>query len=113
MFNPTLRIELWGKVGNDLYGQPAFAKRGEFKVAPVKLIFTNQHTTVRTDSAGSHGHAQETTADVVLLVPASNTVALDDMLVVLGHRLRVVRIHPRYRVSGQHDHDEVHCDAWV
>jgi hypothetical protein len=110
---PTLEVEVWKRTGSDVYGQPVQTKvRGE-KVAPVRLEFSNQHTTVRTDSAASHGHAQETVADVVLLAVAATQIALDDMLVVLGHKVRVVKVHPRFTVAGKLDHNQIHCEAWV
>lgn len=113
MLIPTLPVEIWRQVGLDAYAQPRFVKIGTPKAAPVKLIFTNQHSTVRTDSAASHGHASETVANVVLLFLPSVDLKPEDMIVLLGRKVRVREIHPRFTVKGKHDHNQVGCEAWV
>lgn len=113
MIIPTLPVKIYRKVGFDLHGQPTFSLLNCPKAAPVRLVFENQHTTVRTDSAGSRGHADETVADVILLFKPSVEVKMDYQLLVLGQKLRVVKVHPRYTVRGVFDHLEVHCDIWV
>jgi hypothetical protein len=110
---PTLPVEIYRKVGFDLHGQPKFVRQCDQKAAPVRLVFNNQHTTVRTDSSGSRGHATETTADVVLLLLPHVDVRLDDQIQLLGYKLKVTQVHPRYTVRGKHDHTQIHCDIWV
>jgi len=112
MIFPTLWITRRPQLGDDTYGQPLLGPATREKVAPVKLIFTNAHTTVRTDSASSHGHAYETTANVVLLVPRTSKIELGDILSVQGHDVRVIDMHPRYRVNGTLDHTVIGCTAW-
>lgn len=112
MIFPTLPIEVWLKQGSDRYGQANFVRLGSERVAPVRLSFQTTHTTVRTDSAGTKGHAQEPTAQVVLLALPTTRIAVESKLVVLGHVLRVMERHPRYTVTGVLDHIELHCMAW-
>lgn len=113
MIYPTLHIEVWAKRGTDAYAQAKFVKlRGE-RVAPVRLSFQTDNTTVRTDSAGSKGHGQEFNAQVVVLAVPKTQIGIGDKLVILGHNLRVVEKHPRYTVSGVLDHFEVRCEAWT
>jgi len=113
MIYPTLWVELLDTTAHDRFGQPVLAPKGRFKVCPVKLVFGEAATTVRTDSSGSHGSAQETVADVVLLARPSQALKVSDVLSVLGHRVVVRQVHPRYTVAGKHDHNEVRCEGWV
>lgn len=113
MIIPTLLVQVHKQAGFDLRGQPKMTAAAPVLVAPVKVKFTNQHTTVRTDSAGSHGHAEETAADVVLLVKLEARVAPGDMLVISGHKVRVASKHPRYSIAGKLDHYQLDCVAWV
>ena len=112
MIRPTLKISRQGTSGSDIYGQPLLGGVTYELVAPVKLQFDVQHTTVRTDSAASHGHASENTAAVILLALPKSKIAPNDILMVIGNKLKVVRIHKRYTVAGVFDHIEVHCTAW-
>lgn len=113
MIFPTLWVDILDRKSTDRYGQPKLAKIGRVKVAPVKLIFSDDHTTVRTDSSGSHGSALEQTSNVVVLVRPGTPVEKGDALMVLGHKVMVTKIHARYTVTGKHDHNELHCEAWV
>lgn len=112
MILPTLWVEYQSVQEADIYGQPILSVKKRAKVAPVKLNFQSVHTTVRTDSAGSHGHAYEETADVVLLFLPSSDIALDNIITVLENKVTVVGLHPRYTVTGILDHLEVRCTAW-
>lgn len=113
MIIPTLRIELWRKQGSDLFAQPKFLKMVSERVCPVRLSFQTDNTTVRTDSAGTKGHAQEPSAQVVLLAVPKTQIQIGDKLVVLGHALRVTEKHPRYTVTGVLDHHQLHASAWT
>jgi hypothetical protein len=110
---PTLSIEHLKKTGSDVNGQPILKPLGNFKVAVVRLEFSDVHTTVRTDSASSHGHAYEKTASIILLAPYKTAVVLKDVLVILGNRVVIDKIHPRFTAAGGPDHLEIHCSAWV
>jgi hypothetical protein len=110
---PTLTVKLYKKVGSDSFGQPTLDAGRDQRCAPVKLLFTDQHTSVRTDASGTHGHGYETNANVILLVPFYAPVGSSDVIEVLGHRVQVVALHQRYAASGRPDHVEVHCAQWV
>jgi hypothetical protein len=113
MIYPTLRIEIWEKAGTDLYAQGKFRKLASEKVCPVRLSFQTDNTTVRTDSAGTKGHAHEPNAQVVLLALPSTKIKIDSKLVILDFPLRVMERHPRFTVNGKLDHYEIHCLAWT
>lgn len=112
MIYPTLWIERRAPLGDDTYGQPRLGPATRERVAPVKLVFSAAHTTVRTDSAASHGHAYEGTANVVLLALRTTLISIGDVLTVQGHKVRVVASQARYRPSGVLDHVEISCAAW-
>jgi hypothetical protein len=113
VIQPTIPCELYRNAGFDLHGQARLALVGRFKAAPVRLQFSQQHTTVRTDSAASRGSAMEEVSDVRVLVKPGVGVCVDDMVLMLGKKLRVVQVHPRYTVTGVHDHDQVQFTAWA
>ncbi len=109
MILATMKTQLLVADGFDLHGQRRFKPGKTLKVAPVKVEIRSQHTTVRTDSSGTHGAAGEQTADVVVLASPKTRVTLDDVLVVHGNRLRIEVIKPRFDAGGRHDHNEIHC----
>lgn len=113
MIYPHLKITVFKNLGSNAYGEASYGPGFGERCAPVRLRFQSATTTVRTDSAGSRGHAQEEVADVRVLVPIASKVAIDDMLEVTGTRLRVVAREPRYTVNGKLDHYELICDQKV
>lgn len=113
MIYPTLPLQVWAKDGSDLYGQPHFTRLADEKVCPVRLSFTSVTTTVRTDSAGTKGHAREPGATVVVLALPQTKIDLESKLVILGHPLRVLEVHPRFTVRGVLDHIQIHCGPWT
>lgn len=112
MIIPTLRIMRQALTGSDVHGQPILGVISWEMVAPVKILFGSQHTTVRTDSSASHGNAYENVADVVILAKADSKIAIQDILTIYGNRVKVIKLHPRYRVTGGLNHVEIHCEAW-
>jgi hypothetical protein len=113
MIYPTLPIEIWLQTGNDVFAQPLFEQQPGERVCPVRLSFKTDTTTVRTDSAGSKGHAREPVSQVVILAVPKTRIRMESKLVIMGRPCRVIEIHPRFTVNGVHDHDEIHCSAWT
>lgn len=114
MIFPNLRIQVWKLTGTDIYGQPRFFRMPDERCAPVKMQFRAQHTSVRTDSAATHGQAMEGTATVVFLVNPTSKIDITSKIVVNAHTLRVMEIRERHDSFGTRlDHYEVHCDVWV
>lgn len=112
MIIPTLRILRQTTQATDVHGQPVLTVGAWELVAPVKLIFSSQHTTVRTDSSGSHGSALEDVSNVVLLALPTSKVKIDDILTILDNKVTVTQTHRRYGVTGALDHIEIHCAIW-
>jgi hypothetical protein len=113
MLRPTLSMSILRKVGNDLRGQPRLCPIGSELFAPVKLEFSSTHSTVRTDSSGSRGAADEAMGNVIILCVPATKVRLDDQLVIDGHQLRVTKTHKRYTPTGVLDHVQVWCELWA
>lgn len=113
MIYPTLSVEVWQKVGSDAYAQARYARVAMERVCPVRLSFQTNNTTVRTDSAGTKGHAQEPNAAVTVLALPNTRIDIGDRLVITGNNVRVTEKHPRYSVSGVLSHYQIHCEAWT
>jgi hypothetical protein len=111
MILPTLWVEVFDRKSADRYGQAKVARPVRVRVAPVKLIFSDDRTTVRTDSSASHGAARETVANVVVLANPRSPINKGDQLQILGRRVLVTAVHTRFTVLGVHDHDEFHCET--
>lgn len=109
MIIPTLPTLLYRLDGYDLHGKPQMRLTGRIKVAPVKLVFESAHTTVRTDSAGSIGHAEEEVASVVVLALPAAKVQIGDVLGIGERRVEVFKIRDRHTVTGKLHHHELHC----
>lgn len=112
MIIPTLPVKVFVRAGDNAYAEPIYRRKPDELVCPVRLNFVSDNTTVRTDSAGSKGHARENVADVVLLATPKTEIRQESKVEVLSRQLRVVEVHPRYTVSGALDHYELRCTAW-
>lgn len=98
------------KVGTDVYGAPKFSAARASVCAIVKLVSKSQHTTVRADSGATRGHADEATADAVLLISKNIEPEFDSIVQVRGMKLRVFSIRHRMDVMGRLDHYEIRCE---
>lgn len=112
MIRPTLLVTRQSMTGTDIHGQPKFGAAVSELVAPVKLQFDVAHTTVRTDSSATHGHAYEGTSNIKFLSLPTSTIAINDVVTIRGRKVRVDQTHERYSVTGELDHIEVHCSIW-
>jgi hypothetical protein len=95
------------KLNNDLYGEPTFSTARASKCGVVKLSTGMQSSTVRTDSGGTRGHANEKVADAKLLLLSDEQISLDDIVTVNNVSIIVTGIEYRYSVSGKIDHIEM------
>lgn len=114
MIYPHLPIVVFKNKGSNIYGEATYGppQHGE-KCAPVRLRFMAANTTVRTDSAGTRGHAEEEVAQVRILVLPTSKIRIDDKLHILDTPVRVIGREPRFSVSGKLDHYELLCDQKV
>ena len=112
MISATLLIYVQAAAGRDKYGQPVFGKEVTHRVCPVKLMFSDQHTTVRTDSSGTHGGGIERASNVVLLAKPKSGIKVNDVITIGPHKVKVTGAHDRYDTQGNLAHIELHCDTW-
>lgn len=109
--NRNCRIQLAsGK--NDVHGQPLPGRFVNERCAVVKLIVSNEKSSVRADSSASRGNARELEANSVILVGAATAARVDDIIEVSGFRLRIMAMQPRYDTTGRLDHFEIKATMW-
>jgi hypothetical protein len=95
------------KIGNDAFGQPKLGIKRESKCAVLKLETMKQATTLRPDSGGSRGHADEEVADLHVLVNKNESITIDDIFEVHGVTFHIVSNRPRFDAFGKFDHIEL------
>lgn len=110
---PVLTMNVPCKVtsrnGSDEYGDPRWGLSFNERCAVIKLINKTKRTTVRADSSGSRGHAQEEVADAMFLVSKNTKIELEDRIEVAGIKLIVEWKQPRFNVMSRLDHYEIGC----
>lgn len=107
LFNVPVYVRRQG--GFDLYGQAVFGPRIPTMCAVVKLVKSSQHTTVRTDSGGTHGRADEFVADAKILLPPGTQIDIGDRIDMADGfvSIEAKSIQPRYTALGRLDHLEI------
>lgn len=107
MFQPNLDAELRKKAGRDLFGKESFGEPIPIRCGVVDMAALMDQTSVRADSTGSRGAAQELVLQSKILVPEGTPVDQGDLLVVLGFTVEVIGVHPRVDTQGNTDHLEL------
>lgn len=97
-------------LGYDAYGQKRLGEKRASSCIVISLRQGTQNTTVRADSSGTRGHADETVAQGVLLFDKKETLLFGDMITLMGFTLSVIGITPVFDVMGKHDHWRVEVD---
>lgn len=95
------------KISNDIYGEPVFGSGINSFCAVIKLNKIKAATTVRVDSSGTRGHADEQTLDAKLLIKPNAIIDLDDFISVSGMTMKVSAIRQQFSIGGRLDHIEV------
>lgn len=98
--------------GTDVYGQRTLGTSVSEPCAVVKLKKTAQHTTVRADSSGSKGYAEEFSMFNRVHLDKSTSAAIGDQLTVHGQVIRIMSMQPRFDVLGPLDYYEVEGEPW-
>ena len=112
MFTPNLVGELRRRLGRDIHGQPMLGLATPCPFAQVNLESKVQKTSVRADSSGSRGSADEIASTrLKILVPAWIAINLDDEFSFDGGRYQVKTKHKRRSTTGTVDHIE--CDLEI
>jgi hypothetical protein len=113
MFRPNLKCRIQLASGkNDVHGQPIPGRFVNERCAIVKLVISNEKSSVRADSSASRGNAMEMEATSVILLERTSQANIDDIIAVSGVKLRIMARHQRYDVAGRFDHFEIHATMW-
>lgn len=96
----------------DIYGQPLAAFKVREQCAVVRLITTNQPSSVRADSSASRGNAKELVSDSLILLGKATVANIDDLIDIGGSTLRIISKHPRFALNGSLDHYEITASVW-
>lgn len=113
MFIPNLDCTIERQLSTDLYGAVALSPVRPERCSVVKLRSDSQHTTVRADSSGTRGFADEEVRDATVLLSPSTKAQLGDCLTVLGVKIKITSKHPRVTAFGRLDHYEVRGELWA
>lgn len=113
MFQPNLVGSLRSRISRDVHGMANYGPSRVCPFAMVNLELRSQKTSVRADSSGSRGSADEiASTNLKILVPPYITIDLDDEFTFEGQRYQIRTKHKRRSViSGVIDHIE--CDLEV
>jgi hypothetical protein len=96
----------------DVYGQPLAATRITERCAVVRLVVTNQPSSVRADSSASRGNAKELVSDSLILLAKTTAANIDDLIDIGGFKFRILSKHPRFAINGNLDHYEITASIW-
>lgn len=108
MFLPNTRCSLYRRsLQTDRRGEYVYAPPATVPCSVVALGLMTEKTSVRADSSGSRGKAQEEQGDAMILFPTYITVKEGDLVQVEGEGLEIVAVFPRRDVLGRLDHIEV------
>ncbi len=109
--NQNCRIQLSsGKT--DVYGQPTPSTFVRERCTVVKLVITNEKSSIRADSSASRGNAMELEAESVILLPKTTKARIDDIIEVENCKLRIMGLSPRRDLQGRLDHYRITAHFW-
>ena len=97
----------------DVYGQEQPGIPYASKCAVVKIQSRDEPSSVRTDSSGSRGYADETKIQARLLFYPDTPLKRGDKVELLGMTIRIIEIMPRIDIHGRLDHLQVDGVMWA
>lgn len=112
LFVPNQRCVIVKMSAMDIYGQKHVERRINENCAILKSKKNSTKSSVRADSSASRGNAQEITADYWLILEKNTQAEIDDLIEFRGLRLKIIGLHPRFSIRGDHDHTEATCKIW-
>lgn len=112
MFRANTFCQLQPRKGFDEYGDPSFGPSNRIKCAVVRLARSSTPSSVRADSSGTRGKADQLESDAVILMPPTAEPPMGAKVTILGITLEIVGMQPRLNIMGRLDHYEVSLNAW-
>ena len=90
----------------DIRGERTYQLPVRVPCAVVTLNLEIEKTSVRADSSGSRGRAEEEAGTARVLFPTYVKVAELDIVEVEGETLEIIQVNPRRDIAGKLDHYE-------
>jgi hypothetical protein len=112
MFIPNIRCWIRPMMTANVYGESQLGSAIHELCSVVRLRKMVVHTTVRSDSSATRGHADENEANCVILLGPKTKAKQGDQLEAAGVKVRINDIQPRFGVMGQLEHYEVRGEFW-
>lgn len=112
-FRPQTRGLLSRQTGFSVRGQPSFSDAEEVLLAVIRLDFSTERTSIRTDKSGSQARAEENTIKARFLIEPGVKPRTGDRLSVLGYDIRLVSVFPRLDQLGGLSHYQVDGEIWA
>lgn len=113
MFIPNTYGTLTPTTGTNVYGDERFGKAVRVPCGVIHLNKQVQKTTVRSDSSGSTGSAEEFVSTSRILFPASVAIQTGWKFEIHGMTLKITSVEPRLNVRGAIDHYEADLQSWT
>lgn len=113
MLRPHTRCTVTPTGGYDIYGQEKPGIPYDTLCAVVKIQARDEPSSVRTDSSGSRGYADETKVQARLLFLPTEKLNRGDKVELIGLSIRIIEIMPRIGLSGVLDHYQVDGEIWA
>lgn len=108
MFFPNTRCDLYSRrTAKDNFGRYTYAPKTSVPCSVIFLDVSVQKSSVRADTSGSRGQAEQFQGDAMLLFPKTLKLAEGDVIFKDDRWLEVVEVEPRRDVIGKLDHYQV------
>lgn len=108
MFFPNTHADLYVRSANaNNFGRFTYTKRKGVPCAIVYLNVSAQKSSVRADTSGSRGQADQMQGDARILIPKTLVVEEGDVFFKDRLWLEVIEAEPRRNVLGQLDHYQI------
>lgn len=108
MFIPNTTCDYYAKLpATDNFGRHTFAPKVVLRCSFISIADPVQKSSVRADTSGSRGQAEQAQGDARYLFPASTALKLGDVIYKDGVWLEVIQFTPMRNVLGQLDHNQV------
>ncbi len=108
MFFPNTRCDLYSrKAVKNNFVKPTYTGRISVPCAVIYLDVTVAKSSVRADTSGSRGQAEQEQGDAMLLFPRNLKLKLGDVVFKDDKWLEVIECEPRRDVLGKLDHHQI------
>jgi hypothetical protein len=108
MFFPNTRCDLYSrKAVTNNFGKPTYASKVSVPCAVLYLDVAVAKSSVRADTSGTRGQAEQEQGDAAMLFPKRMALKVGDVVFKDDKWLEVTECEPRRDVLGKLDHHQV------